>query len=122
MSFPKFTVENAVEVRDFYASVVGWSFEGLSMGDYEDFVMMPSGSTDGVAGICHARGMNTGIPPVWLIYVTVSNLDASLAAVEAGGGALVSGPRAVGDDKMAVIRDPAGAHLALYESATSPAL
>lgn len=113
------TVENAVEVRDFYASVVGWSFEGLSMGDYEDFVMMPSGSTDGVAGICHARGANVGIPPVWLIYVTVINLDASLAAVEAGGGEVVSGPREVGNDRMAVIRDPAGAHLALYQSGGS---
>ena len=110
------TVPNAVEVRDFYSAVVGWKFEGLSMGDYEDFVMMPSGSTDGVAGICHARGSNAGLPPVWLIYVTVENLDTSLVAVASGGGEVVSGPRAVGGDKMAVIRDPAGAHLALYET------
>jgi hypothetical protein len=29
------TVPNAVEVKDFYAKVVGWMPEGLSMGDYE---------------------------------------------------------------------------------------
>ena len=112
------TVPNAVEVRDFYSAVVGWSFEALSMGDYDDFVMMPSGSNDGVAGICHARGSNSDLPPVWLIYVTVENLDASLAAVTSGGGEVVSGPRAVGNDSMAVIRDPAGAHLALYQTGT----
>ena len=95
------TVANTVEVRDFYAAVVGWSFEGLSMGEYEDFVMVPPGSADGVAGICHARGPNVGIPPVWLVYVTVADLDASLKAVEAGGGTVVSGPRSVGDDRMA---------------------
>ncbi|MCK7527930.1 MAG: hypothetical protein MZV64_65200 [Ignavibacteriales bacterium] len=33
------TVPNAEEVKDFYAKVVGWMPQGLSVGDYEDFTM-----------------------------------------------------------------------------------
>lgn len=109
------TVPNASEVRDFYQAVIGWQSQGLDMGGYEDYVMTaPKG--DGVAGVCHARGVNADIPPVWLIYWYVADLDASLAACRAGGGAVVFGPKSQGPtSKFAVIRDPSGAHCALYQ-------
>jgi hypothetical protein len=34
------TIPNADEVRDFYQAVAGWGSMGLSMGDYDDYVMM----------------------------------------------------------------------------------
>ena len=33
------TVDNATRVKDFYAKVVGWSTEDVSMGSYDDFNM-----------------------------------------------------------------------------------
>lgn len=110
------TVEDAPAVRDFYAEVVGWKSSGVSMGDYEDFAMLtPAG--DAVGGVCHARGPNADLPATWLIYVHIEDLDASLATVERLGGKLVAGPRSIGEDRMAVIEDPAGAVIALYEAA-----
>jgi hypothetical protein len=46
-----------------------------------------------------------------LIYVRVADLEASLAAAIAGGGTVFSGPR----QGFAVITDPAGASLALFD-------
>ena len=60
------TVENADAVRDFYQAVVGWTPGAVSMGDYDDYAMSPQGSEMPVAGICHARGVNAGQPPVWM--------------------------------------------------------
>ncbi|MEZ5980353.1 MAG: VOC family protein [Planctomycetota bacterium] len=108
------TVPDATKVRDFYTDVVGWSFEGLSMGDYEDYVMKAADGS-AVAGVCHARGSNAGLPAAWLVYVYVANLDRSLERVRAHGGRVLHGPRDVGNGRMAVIEDPAGAAMALFE-------
>lgn len=109
------TVANAAEVRDFYRAVVGWSVAEVDMGGYSDFCMNRPDDGTTVAGVCHARGENADLPPVWLIYVIVPDLQASLAACVAGGGAVVKEPFEVGAARAAVIRDPAGAVLALYQ-------
>ena len=113
------TVPAADQVRDFYKSVVGWDSEGLPMKDqgegYEDYVMKAPGSGDGVAGICYARGQNVGIPPVWLIYIMVKNLDESIAKCTELGGSVIHGPRNMGKARFCVIQDPAGAKAGLFD-------
>ncbi len=107
------TVDAAGEVRDFYEQVLGWHSEPVSMGEYNDYNMIPAGNDEPIAGVCHARGSNVGIPPVWMLYVTVENLEASIAACLASGGSLVKEPADGG--KSCIIRDPAGAVLTLYQ-------
>jgi predicted enzyme related to lactoylglutathione lyase len=91
------------------------------MGDYEDYVMLVDEEKP-VAGICHARGGNEGIPPQWLINVTVEDLDRSLAECTSRGGEQVTQIRGeAGQWRHVVIRDPAGAVMALLEgSAEQP--
>lgn len=114
------TVPNAAEVRDFYASVLGWTFEPLSMGDYDDYFMKTPGNGEVVAGVCHARGVNADLPPQWLTYFVVADLDASLRQCEESGGRIVSAIKgASGDPRYCVIQDPAGAYMALMEFANS---
>ena len=110
------TVGDAESLRDFYQSVAGWTSSPVDQGEYSDFVMLDA-EGNGVGGICHARGSNSGLPAQWLIYITVEDLDARLEQVQSLGGRIVSGPRNVGADRMAVIEDPAGAVCALYELA-----
>lgn len=111
------TVPDATGLRDFYAQVAGWTVMPLSMGDYDDYVMMQPGTEIPVAGVCHARGKNAGLPPVWLLYITVTDLDARLAACTAAGGTVLMAPRSSGGAaRYAVIQDPAGAAVALYDA------
>lgn len=111
------TVEDAGTVRTFYENVVGWSSSGVEMKGYEDFVMLTPGEQAPVGGVCHARGPNADIPPYWIVYFMVENLDQSVAAVESGGGAVVSGPRSMGTTgRYCIIRDPAGAYAGLFQS------
>ncbi|MBS1825553.1 MAG: VOC family protein [Acidobacteria bacterium] len=111
------TVPNADAVRDFYRAVVGWGAQECEMGGYSDYIMTLPGSDKGVSGVCWARGVNTGLPPVWLMYVTVADLDASIASVRERGGKLLVGPKNMGEARYCVIEDPAGASLALYQPA-----
>lgn len=111
------TVENADEVRDFYRKVVGWTETPLDMGGYSDYCMNQPADGKSVAGICHARGGNTGVPPLWLMYIIVADLDASLKQCEENGGKILRGIREYASQgRFAVIQDPAGAVAALYET------
>ena len=113
ISWQDLTVPDAEALRAFYAAVVGWDPEALNMGAYSDYVMNADGN--GVAGICHARGVNADLPPVWLIYITVGDLDRSIEECQRRGGALIGAPRSYGGGRYCIIKDPAGACCALYQ-------
>ena len=60
--------------------------------------------------------LERGVPPHWLSYVTVADIVTTAARVRELGGTVVSGPFEVMDGGgMAVILDPQGAMLALWE-------
>lgn len=109
------TVEDAESVRDFYSAVVGWDATSVDMGGYSDFNMISPGSPDPVAGICHARKGNSDLPPTWLIYITVEDVDVSAETCRHRGGEILVPPRDMGDmGRFCVIQDPAGAVSALF--------
>jgi uncharacterized protein len=112
------TAPDAEAIRDFYAAVVGWRPEPFDMGGYADYFMKTPDGERVVAGICHARGENSGLPAQWLTYVVVDDLDASLQQCEAAGGKVVTAIRGHEDEgRYCVIQDPAGAYLALMQVA-----
>lgn len=110
------TVPDAGKLRDFYTSVVGWGSLEVEMGGYSDFSMVAPGTGEAVAGICHARGTNENLPPQWLMYVVVEDVDRSAAKCAELGGEVIDGPRALGQGRFCVIKDPAGAVCALYQA------
>ncbi len=109
-------IHKAEELRDFYCRVVGWDAEPVDMGSYSDFNLK---SADGTvrAGICHARGTNANIPPQWLLYASVRDLNHSIQECHSGGGKVIDGPRMMGRNRFCIIQDPAGAVIALIEAA-----
>ena len=110
------TVPAADSLREFYSDVAGWTPSPVSMGDYQDYCM---NAADGqsVAGICHARGGNANVPPVWVVYIVVADLDVAMQRCEARGGKILGAPRSAGaGSRFCIIQDPAGAISALYES------
>jgi predicted enzyme related to lactoylglutathione lyase len=110
------TVEHADQVKAFYKDVVGWTTTDVDMGGYHDYCMNQPADARTVAGVCHARGANAGLPPQWLIYITVDDLDTSVEKCLSLGGHVVVPVRNYGaDGRYVVLRDPAGACFALFE-------
>ena len=113
------TVSDAPATRDFYHQVVGWSVQEVEMEDdnerYADYTMCTDDGTT-AAGVCHARGVNRGLPPVWMIHLPVSDLAESLRRVPEEGGTIIKAAQgADGEYVSAVVQDPVGAHLALVQ-------
>jgi predicted enzyme related to lactoylglutathione lyase len=117
ISWLDLTVSDASESRDFYGEVVGWSVQDVEMEDaserYVDYNMFGDDERP-AAGICHARGMNLGLPPIWLIYLPVGDLAESIRRAREEGGEIIKATRGSdGEYACAVVQDPVGAHLAL---------
>jgi uncharacterized protein len=106
------TVPAAEPVRDFYGTVLGWTFSSHEMEGYVDY-NVHSADGDIIAGICNARGPNAHVPAQWLLYVHVDDVGSACERAVAAGGRIVDGPRAMGARRFAVISDPAGAVMAL---------
>ncbi len=110
------TIGDAERVKDFYREVVGWTATEVDMGGYSDYCMNEPGTGKGIAGVCHAQGVNAGLPAQWLIYIMVEDLEKSVARALEMEGAVVAGPNvAGGHGRYCVIKDPAGAVFALFE-------
>lgn len=109
------TVRDASAVREFYSRVAGWLSTEQDMGGYSDFNMHDA-EGNVVAGICHARGVNANVPPQWLVYISVDDADAAAERAVAAGGEVVDGPRSMGTGRFVVVRDPAGAVVALVSN------
>ena len=107
------TVPDAGQLQKFYTSVVGWSSNDVDMGSYSDFSLNLPGTEDTIAGVCHARIGNANIPSQWLIYVRVANVVDSARQCKKMGGEVLDGPRRMGGSNFCVIKDPAGAFMAL---------
>ncbi len=110
------TVPDAEEIKSFYEKVVGWKSNPVSMGDYDDYSMIAPESNKIAAGICNAKGINAKLPPQWLIYITVEDVDKSSELCVQLGGKVISEPKTIPSyGRFCVIQDPAGAVCALFK-------
>ncbi|MFO7274065.1 MAG: VOC family protein [Bacillota bacterium] len=111
------TVPDADATRDFYREVIGWTVQEVPMRDggepYADYAML-AGDGQAAAGICHARGANADLPPVWMLYLPVGDMAESLRRVEEEGGKVVKVVKHDDGSYMyAAIQDPVGVYFGL---------
>ena len=99
---------------DFYSALFGWTYE---VGDQEKYGGYTTAFKDGqsVAGLMKNDGQS-GYPDIWSTYLRVDDIDATVEAATASGGAVFMPPMDVPEQgKMAMIGDPGGASLGLWE-------
>ena len=96
----------------FCGAVFGWSFENhLQRGDRAYDLATLDGRV--VAAIGSGPSDTTA---TWTTYIGVDDVEAAVANVEAAGGTVVAPPlRAGSAGRLALVTDPTGANLALWE-------
>jgi uncharacterized protein len=93
----------------FYGEVLGWEFDGPGPGQY--YVAQTRGRD--VAGV---GAQPPGVPTAWNTYVSVASAEQAVeAAAGAGGQVLVAPFDVLPAGSVAVIADPSGAALGLWE-------
>lgn len=107
------------KARTFFGDLLGWSFREVDMGEHGLYTIISHGGRD-VGGMMKMDGsMWDGIPPHWMAYISVADVDASCAKVADLGGKVCVPPFDVaGVGRIAVINDPTGATISLITFAT----
>lgn len=103
------------KARDFYSAVFGLGFveiPGLPLSEYAG-IAVPG--LEGVAGgLGHLMGSPEGTPSHWTAYVEVADVDAAVAAALGAGGSVAEPAQDTPFGRMAGLRDPFGAVLAVH--------
>lgn len=103
--------------KRFYAELLGWSFEDQDAGGGNVYVEA-SIEGDAVAGLYSQPEQQRaqGVPPFWFSYVTVASADAAAERAAELGAEVHAGPFDVVEaGRMAVIADPTGAMIGVWE-------
>ena len=101
----------------FYSALLGWEADEMPAGDGMTRTMMRVGS----GYVCGLSAMPPeqralGAPPAWLSYVSVEDADSAAERAGALGGGVVMPPLDVLDaGRMALVQDPQGAVLGLWQ-------
>ena len=106
---------DAAAAKHFYTSLFGWTAEDRPMGTDAVYTMLAVGGRP-VAALYQQDPAQQGLPPQWLSYISVNNADvAAHRALELGGTVLMEPFDVLGVGRMALLQDPTGAVVALWE-------
>jgi hypothetical protein len=106
---------NAGAAKTFYAPLMGWTYEDRPAGDGTYTMALEDGRE--VAGLFADEGQ----APHWNSYVTVESADAAADRARELGGAVVAPAFDVLDaGRMAVVRDPGGGVVCVWEPRSHP--
>jgi predicted enzyme related to lactoylglutathione lyase len=110
---------DAKRATDFYSGLFGWQIENQRTDGTKD----PSGymhiknGEHFIGGIPPAAFRPPGVPPHWMAYFQVDDVDVSATKAKELGGKLCLAPMVIeGAGRMAVISDPQGATFAIFTS------
>jgi predicted enzyme related to lactoylglutathione lyase len=99
----------------FYQQAFGWEpSDQMDMGPAGKYQMFnrPHGM---IGGIMNKPPEMANMPPNWLIYFRVPDVDAAVERIKANGGRILSGPMDVpGGDRVLSATDPQGASFGLH--------
>jgi uncharacterized protein len=110
-SWAELVTTDAGSAKAFYTALLGWDYDDQPVGDDAVYSMA---ARDGKQ--VAALYTDAGQPPHWNSYVTVASADEAAARATESGGSVVAEPFEVMTfGRMAVLADPVGATLCLWE-------
>ena len=118
-SWPELATTDQKGASAFYGALLGWDVDEQPMGPTETYTMFKMRNLE-VAAACALRPEERqhGVPPHWNAYVTVADADATSTRARELGGTVLAPPFDVMDaGRMAVLQDPTGAVISVWQPA-----
>ena len=118
-SFADLQTNDLDAATTFYTDLFGWKTDDQDMGEGPDNpyrMFTKNGQVVSAVSRQRPEQVAQGMPPMWNVYFTVSDVDLKAKEAEAAGGTVIMPPFDVLDaGRMAVIADPAGAVSCLWQ-------
>ena len=117
ISWSELMTSDVDAAKKFYQNLFGWAFDDMPMEKTTYSVVQVNGEE--TAGIMPMPPDAGAMPPVWGIYVTVDDVDATAEKAVSQGAKICRAPWDVpGVGRMCVIQDPQGAYFSIIQYAT----
>jgi len=114
--WPELATTDQARAKEFYARLFGWSFDDSPSGEGQVYTMLKLGERP-VGALFQMGKEQQDKPPHWASYVAVTSADETAATAKQLGGKLMMEPFDVMDvGRMAVIQDPQGAVVAVWQA------
>ena len=112
------TDQNAA--KSFYTNLFGWTVQDFPMGPDQVYTMFSiDGRNAAAAYALRPEQRAQGVPPHWMLYVTVESADDAAGRVAQFGGKVLAPAFDVFTlGRMAVLQDPAGAVFSVWQPKT----
>ena len=116
VSWPELHTPDAAAAAEFYTGLFGWTTSPAAGVESAQYVEWVNGKSH-FGGLLPMRGDEwKGVPPHWMIYVTVADCDERAAkAKELGGGVCVSPTDIPNVGRFSVLNDPQGANFSIVK-------
>jgi len=106
--------------KSFYKDVVGWEYDAMPMPGGSYTLAKAPNAEGPSAGMFQMPGEWGDMPPHWVAYICVDDVDDAAAKAEAAGGTVLEKPFDVeGVGPIAIIADPGGARIGVMTPADS---
>jgi uncharacterized protein len=113
ISWKELMTRDAEVSAGFYRGLFGWVREEVDLGG-STYTFFKVGD-ESVAGMAVLSAKSEGTPEGWTNYVTVKNLEDSIAKACALGGTVCKDITALQMGRFAIIQDPYGAVVGLWQ-------
>ncbi len=106
-------VKDLDAAQGFYTKLFGWQTKSMDMGEHGTYTMWAVGDAE-QGGMMKIEAEWGDVPPHWMAYIAVEDVDRDLERVKELGGSICVPPTDVpGVGRFIVINDPAGAMISL---------
>jgi len=105
---------NPSKAEKFYKELFGWTSTSRDMGGKEYTTFMQGDKS--IGGMFQTPKEQADIPPRWVSYINVEDIDKALEKVKSLSGSIIVQKTKAGDiGYFAMIQDPTGAQVALWQ-------
>lgn len=119
MCWNELATRDQAGAADFYGELLGWTYEEMETPGGPYRVIHNDGRPNG--GILQMNEQwPDEIPPHWMVYFWVDDVEAAAEEVDALGGGVNVEPMDIGVGQMSVVQDPQGAVFTLFRAEEGP--
>lgn len=119
VAWVEIATKDSARARDFYSDLFGWTSVSHDMGG-TPYVVFSNQGTE-IAGLMEIKKSWGEVPPHWLAYMAVDQIETAVEAARENGATIIVPPAsAEGIGYWSVVRDAQGAVLALMQPVLAP--
>jgi predicted enzyme related to lactoylglutathione lyase len=121
VGWTEFHTTDPERCKAFFAELLGWGYQDIQGSTRDGSCIIWSADNRVVGFLFGMTGKEQqGVPPHWMPYICVDDVDMACAEVDRLGGIVATSPFTIpGLGRAAIINDPVGATVALMESAAT---